>query len=669
MRSGKVSDLIRAVLVVCGLLACAPCAAGEDAPDWWKAEHDVTATLMDGQMGIADLVAQVTASERTTAQEAIFTLNTLLRAGMSAEAIATVHRLKTLCPDLDSHPIECIYYAACNDFKGWEVAKSTLDVFADNIRQVQLGNRLTAHLLASGWSVEEVDGWLARKPKGFRGFWLKERVDFNRRQDRLLEIEAIVQEYTEGVREKPEDISGVVEFLDVLCHARQGTEQKDDLTWMTGDVKPRLATQAADIASRLMRVGEWRAAAHFQRLAIEIPLSDEEVRNLGMMSQALRPNVEIRAGFAANAREGLAKCLLELGRNDEAQEWMVEADDIREEHHLGRNTLFAGQIQGASGQHTVEERIRDEEQRSKDDPEYWRERARYYRGRNDVLQQEEALERGLALAPVQPPPVGKVPGDVRSGLLSDYVRFLVNQNRTEEAVALLRKELGEAPAESASSGTAARLLAFDLAQAAMRVDDEVLWEWLANRPEWNTTEKRMLWRMLENAEQDKLDRHFSRAEALVQGAHASRARALGWILNRMSFPKRSIPLLKYAIENAPENDLAERARFTLLESYLDMDDWKHAEAIFPQARRRLTPRELPEWYARVAVAAAKAGATDDAMRIWRRVANVDLSTTHGLTALVNAGLRDELKRFYSEMHEQLPSSEIPPRILATLEQK
>ena len=175
--------------------------------------------------------------------------------------------------------------------------------------------------------------------------------------------------------------------------------------------------------------------------------------------------------------------------------------------------------------------------------------------------------------------------------------------------------------------------------------------------------------MLESAKRDDLDKHFVRAEEFVLGKDPSRASTLGWIMNRMHFPKRSIPLLEYAVENACDEELRERTHFTLLESYLDTGDWKHAEGVFPQAAKRLTAKELPEWYSRVAVAAAKAGAKTDAVRIWSRVANLSPSQIDGLEDLVEAGLRDELKNFYRKMQKEMPSSELPAKALMALEKK
>jgi tetratricopeptide (TPR) repeat protein len=616
---------------------------------------------------ISELVKYVSAATPKDAQDTMFKLCVLMRAGMNREAVKALQELKTRCPEIDNYQVSSIYYDACDNVLAWEVAKATVEVFAENISEIALDNRLLKHLLGSGWTVGQVDKWLAGMPKGTGNFWVRERLRFNMKHDRG---EALVKELSDSVRGNPQNIEGAVAFLDALIYARHSGDEKWDLLWMAETIKPKLATEAGKIASGLKTLSNWMTAIVFYEQAVNTPLTEEETRRLGMMSAVFVPPGRLRAMFAAHSREGMAECLLKLGRKDEAQRWMVEAADIRKKHNLGLNALFAGEVQAASGQRTIEGRIREAEKKSRDDPGYWRERAQYYRGRKESGQEEEALLKGLSLTTSQPEPEQRAGRHVdwRAWLLADYAQFLAREKRTGEAVTLLRKEIDEAPAASESSRKAARLLAFDF-DKQVTVDDDVLWRWLGNRPRWEHTEERLLWRMLESTNRDDLDTYFIRAEELALGKDPSRASTLGWIMNRMHFPKRSIPLLKHAVENAHDKELKDHTRFTLFESYLDTFDWKHAEEIFPDVAGRLTPKELPEWYSRIAVMAAKAGAKIDAMRIWRRVANLSPSQIEGLDHLVDAGLRDELKDFYREMQKNMPSSGAPARALMVLEER
>ncbi len=638
-----------------------------EMPDWWKAQSDVVAILTEQKVDFGGLVEKVSALKPKTGQDAMVKLSVFMRAGMTQEALKTVGQLKDMSPDLDNYQVGGIYHEACDDFSAWEVARRVVETFADNISGIALENRLLKHFQRSGWSVEKVDQWLAAMPPGGESFWVKERLRFNTIHGRG---ESLVRELADRVKSNPQDIGGAVAFLDGLIYARHTGAEEWDLSWMTEAIRPRLAIEAERIASRLKTLNHWMTATTFYAQAIATQLTDDEVGCLGTMVQAFVSPETLRARFAAHVREGMAECLLKMDRSDEAQKWMVEAADIREKHNLGLNALFAGQVQAESGDRDIESRIKEEEEKSENDPEYWRERAQYYRGRNEPDQEERALKKGLALTTSQPPRERPSNGrtDWRTRLLADYAHFLARVSRSAEAVALLREELKEARANSESAENAARLLGFDFPKH-LSPDDEVLWAWLGDRPKWEYVEERLLWRMLESAERDDLDKYFSRAEELADGRNASRAHTLGWIMNRTHFPERSVALLEYAVETANDNESRERALFTLFESCLDTGNWRRAEQLFPEARKRLTPREVPDWYSKIAVMAAAAGEKADAMRIWKGVSNVNPAELADLDDLAKFGLRDELVDFYGGMAKKMPSSEIPGRALMILEEK
>lgn len=665
MKNRSMSHVCGVLILFAGILMrSTDVYAREASADWWAAQRDVTAVLMDSGTNLATLATQVCQSAPTNGQAAMFEVCVLARTGMTKELIQALHELKRVSPELDNYQVSSIYYDACDRLKAWNVAEAVAVIFADNICELSLGNRLLKHFLNSGWPVERVDEWLASKPKGGKNFWLKERLRFNMQHGRG---EALEKKLADHVRADPQDVAGALDFLDAIIYARTDRQKMPDLAWLADTIKPEMATDASEMASRLVTLNQWRYAVVFYRQAVAIPLTDREVQRLAMMCQIFMPENTVRASFAAHIREGLAGCFLKLEQADEAQEWMLAASDIREKNHLGRNALFAGQVQGESGQRVIEGQIKAEEETSKNEPQYWLVRAQYYRGRKESAEEESALKQGLALTYPQPEPTRMAKGytDWRSRLLSDYAGFLAREKRAEEAVTLLRKEIAESPAMSASSKRAANMLTFDFPKQ-LRVDDAVLWAWLENCPKWEYTEERLLWRMLENAKPNELDGHFTRAEKLTFGKDASSAHTLGWIENRMGFPKRSIPLLEYAAGKAQDKELKGRALFSLFESYLDTADWRHAESVFPEAARRLTSKELPEWYSKIAVLAAKAGDKGEAMRIWSRVANLDLSVTEALEELKNAGLRDELIDFYREVQKAIPLSDIPAQVLETL---
>jgi tetratricopeptide (TPR) repeat protein len=633
-------------------------------PDWFEADKTAATLLVTERRDIVDLVGEVSASRPETPQEAMVKLSVLMRAGMNEKAVETIEELGELCPELGNYQISSIYYRACDQYEAWELVRRLLEVFAEQVENVWLENRFLKHWQEAGGSFDEIDGWLAEMPLGRKGYWTKERMRFNEAHGRG---DKLVGELTEKVMKNPQNIQGVLVLLDALIHAGGRRGHEWDLSWIAAAIKPKSATEAEKIASRLKTLEQWEAGSTFFRRAIATPLTEREVRDCADRFQVMMSPEILRAIFAVNAREGLAQCLMKMEENDEAQKWMVEAADIREEHKLNMNALFAGEVQAESGARVIESRIKEQEKFSEDDPEYWRKRAEYYRGRREPDNEEQALLKALALAEpkTRPDRPGKGYTDLRSWILRDYVGFLERMKRVDEAIVLLRKELTAAPAESESSKRAARILAFDF-EKHVSADDELLWKWLSEQPKWEHTEERLLWRMLEKAEGAHLDKHFSRAEKLTEEQDPTRAFSLGWIMNRMDNPKRSIPLLQYALEHAENKEIKDNAAITLFESYLDIGDWSRAEQIFPDAKRRLSLAEETDWYTRIAVKAAAAGDKDDAMRIWRVAANANPARPLHIRQLAKYGLKDDLAAFYRELAKKLPESNAPDRVFKIL---
>ncbi len=284
---------------------------------------------------------------------------------------------------------------------------------------------------------------------------------------------------------------------------------------------------------------------------------------------------------------------------------------------------------------------------------------RHHGGSEGRAKQEAALRKGLALCPIAPPAETKVPVDTRYWLLTYLAHFLVNENRQEEAVAILLKEMKEAPVNSHSAQSAADQLAWRLPDH-VDPDEPILWRWLAKRTSWGRAAQRLLQQMLEAAPDESVGKYIERARqlALAADADASRAATLGTLLKRMNQPARSIPLLSHAINTTTNDFLRDQATSNLFESYLDRKDWRSAEATLDRAGSRLEPRQSAQWLDRIAVAAARHGDADEALRIWRRAANFRVRNPLLAGNLTELGLGDRLDKYYDEVRRRLPTARI-----------
>lgn len=650
--------------VICRSEEAGPIARSES---WAKTNQSVVELLFREQKDIVPWAQELSQTTPVTAPEAMRKLNVLLRAGLWSDAIQTFDQLHAVCPDLDNSSIQSIYHLLCDEFGAWEAAQHLVEVFADNIQELPLESRLLKHFIATGSSVEAIDEWLATRPAGKTGFWMRERLRFNASHARAGQI---LEKLSAEVRANPANIAGAIEFLDAVQIVGLGPEKRPDLSWFPAIVQPAGAADSQQVALHLQRFGEWASAASFYRAALAVPLSPEEVGQMKANMQTVVLDETIIATFRVRTTEGLSACLLQLGQKEEAQRLMEEAVTLRRKGQLGADLFFAGRTQAITGARVIEKTVLAAEQTSTDDPHYWLERATYYRGRQDAAAEEDAYRKALGLAAAEPRPTRPSKGfdDLRGRVISSLDHFLSTHQRELEAITLLLQELQDSPAESVSSERAANLLAFEH-RTRLVPDENACWRWLGDRPVWAHTEQRLLWAILQCVDPARLDLYLNRAEELSVGADPSRNQALGWIMNRMQQARRSIPLLQDAVARLTDEEQRNSTQFTLFESYLDTGDWRQAEAIFPDVSRRLTGSEIPSWQSRIAVFAARDGAKPDALRIWKAVANLNPCFLERLDDLAGAGLSTELRAYYGEFSRRLPSSVAPARALKVIAER
>ena len=674
------------ISVLTGLAVSLPSFATADELDWWSIDKEVSRQLMSQERNLVEWARDSSHSTPSTAVEAATKLNLCMRACLDKTAIEAMDELFKLEPSIQSSFVSNVFYRATDDFQAWNVALALVETFAPRINEASLQNRLFRHFQSAErgparWTDARLTEWInaryetvveynrtnatnhgANVVSGVSApsnrtpiaFWRDVRL---KHLAKIGKADALIETMAADVRAHPMDAEQAMELLRSLQVIRD-TVQAPDLDWMATACRPRRATDMRSIGTLLMTLQQPQVAQPFLRRAMETKLTANEIEEISATCQAMISAATHRQYFDIGVREELAKCLLAIGETDAAQRMMVAAADIRHQHGLPLNSYLAGSVQSESGEAVIQVRIREQEASEKDDAKYWRSRANYFRGLGDKVEQEKALRKALTLSPRTPLKIGKGVGSLRPSILSDMVRFLTREDRTNEAVTLLIDELRDAPVDSASAAAAARILAFDL-KNQIDPEEKAFWSWLANRQRWSHTEERLLWQILQATPTERLDAAVTRAEDLASGVEidASRPKTLGWILNRMGKPARSIPLLQTGAKTTSSKVQASAA-FALFESYLDVGNWRQAEAIFDQANKQLTPAESPQWLGRIAILAAEQQDTVAAARIWRRVANCSLRCHDLADALSERGLRQEISQFYASVQQQLPNANI-----------
>jgi tetratricopeptide (TPR) repeat protein len=397
---------------------------------------------------------------------------------------------------------------------------------------------------------------------------------------------------------------------------------------------------------------------------------DQEIRH--RMAAFIPPQVWER-DLRLWTKTALAQSYKANGQADKAQPLIEELAAANKDGlpHVSWSQ-FAGEVQADSGARVIEGRIKEAEAGNENSSDYWHMRAKYYAGRQEDAQAVEAFEKALALAPFDPSNETKM--FTRRSILRDYADYKARTSGAREAMQLLWREFDSVPLDTDyAAWLVSDMTDYERDDAkVLQAGNDRLWAHLAARKQWGHYEEKLLWRMISNVPASERESYWSRAEALAGNADPSRALRLGWIMTRTDASARAIPLLEEAMERLP--DVADpkgndkwSAAITLFGAYLDTIDWRGAEAIWPIARQRLTPREIPDWLGRIAVAAAKTGAEDEAMRLWRTTVNLDRMDFRHLGDLARFSLKQRLRDFYQQMSHDDPASRAPEAALKLLQ--
>jgi tetratricopeptide (TPR) repeat protein len=441
-----------------------------------------------------------------------------------------------------------------------------------------------------------------------------------------------------------------------------------DVEWMGEACKPKLAAECYHLAWGLKGEGpshSYEAAIKLLKRSLSLELTEEDIRRFSA-SMAAPPRVDMGLLLRAGTEELLAECYQKTGRADLAQPLVEKLAKLEIDGMPLEMLRLAGQVQAETGQRVVEGMVMEREEPSADSPEYWLDRAEYFMGRKEDEGVREAFEKALALCSRERPEDSERGAPMRLRGVNRYVWYLRREGAFGDAAGVLRSELGQAPAGSELARRAMWLLS-DMdgnRQYTIEPGDELLWSALASMAVWDRAEARVLSCMVAKAGREGRDEVIGRAEGLCRGAHPSRAQQLGEVCRRVA-PERAVVLLRDA--EARLEDEQERGWLSalLFDVYVELGWVEEAERQFAVALPRWA-LEGPAQLARVAQVAAEKGDDAGAMRLWRRVANMDGTYLEPLPKLEESGLRERLRGFYEEWRESDPESWIPEAALGLL---
>jgi hypothetical protein len=628
--------------------------------EWWAIDQAVIEELLTDDLG---RVIKSLPEGSTDAALLLRQLNILTRAGHREEAAKVIKQLAAI----NIRHQESVLSQAADFLIGredWELARR----FLEELPQAQPG---WGYVFIKHWAKQgdarEIDRWLAMRAERNFQYWFDERLRFRVEQGTEGELlDALASE----VRAYPNDLARARQYL----HALGFTNKKIQVDWLGDVCQPRLAYECYQLGDSLIHRSPRAAASLLERsLALTFTAEDkaridEDYRHRSAIHIKL---IDWEKELRTSTKLSLAQSYKLSGRADKAQPLLEEITAANKDGlPLAGLGQFAGQVQRQSGARVIESRIQKAEANNANSSEYWLTRAEYFAGRQERAQAIEAYQRALELAPLDAE-ASQLSAFKRHQALSAYARFLAGPSSTSahEARRLVRQEFDATRLET----DYARRLANDLVMSEygnapfLSANDDRLWAYLSARKQWGFTEERLLGHMIRNSPPAERNRYWPRAEQLAAHADPTRAQILGGVMTNNEAWERAIPWLKDAVGRLSESEAKESTTLALFGAYLQLGDWEAAEAIWPGARRRLTPSETAERLGRIALAAAKAGALDDALRLWRVKANLDRGHFLHLKDLAQFGLKEQLRSFYQQLGRDNPASWTPKAALRLLE--
>jgi tetratricopeptide (TPR) repeat protein len=516
-------------------------------------------------------------------------------------------------------------------------------------------------------AVSAIDGW-------YGGVW--SRLYWGQLQG-AGKLQSHVAALAKAVRRRPARMDAVLEYVGARCALAADDRKSVHVGWLAGATRLEYALDNWGLGRMLAAEKEYEGAIRLFDKSLDCPITDYDRQNFNRvsMSQMWVPPAELEAVLRRWTRGALAEACFHAGKLDRAQKLVEELTGKRDGTLRDCGPfLFAGQTQAASGLRVVEVRIKNAEAERKDSVRYWLNRADYYVGRMEYEQAEQAYLSALSL----PAEAGNS-ADGRWEVVRDYGWFLFDRQRYGEAERVYRTEIGRAGDDPNGSpdfwfNQLARL--DGKGDVRFPWDDPLVWRWLEeeNRRSFSqSAQTRMEWAAKKAGETPAGWAAFERrARALSAAPCAPPLRfCLGTILLRHGLAQEGLRMMADAYEHWPVDGYpgAQYVGETVLGAYLDQGDWMSAEKMLE--RLKMTPgfSGLEGTLGRIALAAARANARDDAMRLWLRKAALDLTNQDDLDALAIAGLADRLRDYYAGLAKRAPGNGAIAAALKTLEAK
>jgi hypothetical protein len=447
-----------------------------------------------------------------------------------------------------------------------------------------------------------------------------------------------------------------------------------DISWLAQAVPTDLAYDAYQLATFLSHREPQIAAKLFEK-SLSLPFTEKDEEKFRWhiaRSFAMAPKIKnLEKQLRFWTKKALANVYSKNNQPQLAQLLVEELTAMDTSDIIQPAEVFglAGQVQAASGQRVVESKILRDEAQKQDSPQYWVERAQYYRGRKENESVWQTLNAALAKFPYQAKDSN---ASAQRLQILRLFRWHGEYERKEEIKEVFRREFARAANDEQYMFALARIIGddFDDFLEELFVNRELITRILAARPNWRQEETYLIKDAMEPAgwDAEKRERVWNQLTALARRDILNRAYSLADAMIDQKEYRKAVPLLEAALKIAPEDfqgglnfnrEYVERALF---DAYIESGDWRSAEKMF-LGGYKYWGNEL----GRIAVSAARNGNTAEAVRLWKLNANSNRGNLSGLEELAKTGAKPFLREFYLEMKKRDALTDVPDKALRLLQ--
>lgn len=651
-----------------------------------RMEQEITRLLLKEDVG--EVAGKLAREHATGVMPLLRRLSIFARAGHRARALETLKQLAE-APDMPPLSHRWLVAGAVKEIIG----KDDLAYLKTYYERIMPTDTDGADNLLRLWGREadakELDAWLAARVAQHSG-WLQWRI---RWLTTLGTVAGLLDALAADVKAHPGDTERL--YLYLLANEMTGRPQslkwlEDDFdAWLDGAAAPPSAYEFYELGERLqMRLPEI-AAKLFER-SLELPFTERDmqlIRERVIMRFSIPPRVrDWEKQLRFWTKRHLAETYKSTNQSLAAQTMIEElvafkSDDIMTEdvHQL------AGGIQADSGMRVVETKILRDEATNRASAAYWMERARYYTGRREYDAVMDTYRQALVYIPLKAD--NREIANARLSLLRQFTIFAADKyadgkrdERRAQIKEILRREFSAAPPETGYAYEVMQIIVdneFELDELRDSIfagEKDLLHRMLAARDEWEYRDERLIERIVcrEQLSPARKATYWTQLEALAKNGAPSRAYYLAANMVSCGESRRAIPLLTDYLRRVNEQpgggdeSLKAQAVENLFSAYLGAGLWQAAEKMVFE-REGLTATQLLYDLSRVALAAARAGKVNDAVRLWRVKSNLDRRLLIELDQLSRTQAREPLRRMYTEMKMKDPLSFVPDTALNILQ--